>query len=160
MIGFMPEPYPDELMYSVLSRYHKMSGHLVFRASAEELFKDPLVRPDVEFINQYTEELLRVLGVDMETLVREHTMFSAYARCLPDERKKAAFQSMIRMDGKHKNLLAIPVRKNVRTLRYCPVCVAEDRKKYGETYWRRGYQIESIVCALYTDVTCNLQKSY
>lgn len=157
MIGFMPEPYPDELMYSVLSRYHKMSGHLVYRASAEELFKDPLVRPDLEFVNRYTEEVLSVLGMDMETLVRNHTMFPASAMFLPYERKKAAFQSMIRMDGKHKNLLAIPVRKNVRTLRYCPVCVAEDRKKYGETYWRRGYQIESIrVCPVHR---CYLQST-
>ena len=156
MIGFMPEPYPDELMYSVLSRYHKMSGHLVYRASAEELFKDPLARPDVEFVNRYTEELLRV-GVDMETLVREHTMFPAYGMFLSHERKKAAFISMIRMDGKHKNLLVIPVRKNIRTLRYCPACVAEDRKKYGETYWRREYQIESIrVCPVHR---CYLQPT-
>ena len=157
MIGFMPEPYPDELMYSVLSRYHKMSGHLVYRASAEELFKDPLARPDVEFVNRYTEELLRVLGVDMETLVREHTMFQAYGMFLSHERKKAAFISMIRMDGKHKNLLAIPTRKTVRTLRYCPVCVEEDRGRYGETYWHRSSQIQGLrVCPLHK---CHLQPT-
>lgn len=133
MIGFMPELYPNELLYSVLSRYHKMSGHLVYRATAEQLFKDPLARPDIEFMNQYTDEAMRTLGINMETLIRNHTMFPAYAMFLPHERKKAAFQSMIQMDGKHKNLWAIQARKHIRTLRYCPVCVAEDRKKYGET---------------------------
>ena len=150
MIGFMPEPYPDELLYSVLSRYHSQSGYLVYRACAEVLFTDPLARPDVEFVNRYTEELLRALDVDMETLVRNHTMFPAYAMFLPYKRKKAAFTSMIRMDGKHKNLLAIPTRKTVRTLRYCPVCVEEDRKRYGETYWHRSSQIQGIcVCPLH-----------
>ena len=150
MIGFMPEPYPDELLYSVLSRYHSQSGYLVYRACAEVLFTDPLARPDVEFVNRYTEELLRALDVDMETLVRNHTMFPAYAMFLPYKRKKAAFTSMIRMDGKHKNLLAIPTRKTVRTLRYCPVCVEEDRKRYGETYWHRSSQIQGIcVCQLH-----------
>ena len=144
MIGFMPELYPNELVYSVLSRYHKMSGNLVYRATAEQLFKDPLARPDIEFMNQYTAETMRTLGINMETLIRNHTMFPAYGMFLPYERKKAAFQSMIQMDGKHKNLLAIPARKHIRTLRYCPVCVAEDRKKYGETYWHRHCQIQSI----------------
>ena len=69
MIGFMPEPYPDELVYSVLSRYHSQSGHLVFRASAEALFTDPLARPDVAFVNRYTEELLGVLGIYKATII-------------------------------------------------------------------------------------------
>lgn len=157
MIGFMPELYPDELVYSVLSRYHSQSGYLVYRASAEALFQDPLARPDVAFVNRYTEELLRVFDVDMETLVRNHTMFPAYGMFLPYERKKAAFTSMVQMDGKHKNLLAIPTRKTVRTLRYCPVCAEEDREKYGQTYWHRGWQIESIrVCPLHR---CYLQPT-
>ncbi|MBR1752184.1 MAG: TniQ family protein [Ruminococcus sp.] len=35
-----------------------------------------------------------------------------------------------------------------RRLRYCPVCAADDREKYGETYWHRVHQIPEIsVCA-------------
>ncbi|MBU5446331.1 TniQ family protein [Blautia sp. MSJ-36] len=148
MIGFMPELYPDELVYSLFSRYHSRSGNLLYRASAEEIFKDPLVRPDIEFINRYREEVVDILRVPVETLVKKHTMFPAYGIFLPYERRKAAFCSLVQMGGKHQNLLAIPKGKEKRRLRFCPVCVKKDRERYGETYWHRTWQIGAVrICS-------------
>lgn len=147
MIGFMPELYDDELLYSVLSRYYARSGHLIYRAASEELFQNPKVRPDVLLVNAYKKEVIDVLGASMETLVRKHTMFPAYAMFLPYQRRKDAFHSLVRRDGKHSNLLAIPVRKKSKYLRYCPVCAERDRQQYGETYWHRTEQIQGVkVC--------------
>lgn len=147
MIGFMPELYEDELLYSVLSRYYARSGHLIYRAASEELFQNPKVRPDVLLVNAYKKEVIDVLGASMETLVRKHTMFPAYAMFLPYQRRKDAFHSLVRRDGKHNNLLAIPVRKKSKYLRYCPVCAERDRQQYGETYWHRTGQIQGVkVC--------------
>ena len=94
MIGFMPELYDDELLYSVLSRYYARSGHLIYRAASEELFQNPKVRPDVLLVNAYKKEVIDVLGASMETLVRKHTMFPAYAMFLPYQRRKDAFHSL------------------------------------------------------------------
>lgn len=157
MIGFMPELYEDELLYSVLSRYYARSGHLIYRAVSEELFQNPKVRPDVLLVNAYKKEVIDVLGASMETLVRKHTMFPAYAMFLPYQRRKDAFHSLVRRDGKHSNLLAIPVRKKAKYLRYCPVCAEKDRQQYGETYWHRTWQIQGVkVCSQHR---CYLQST-
>ncbi|WP_428992390.1 TniQ family protein [Acidithiobacillus ferrooxidans] len=38
MIAFFPEPYPDELLYSICARYHIMSRNNDFRHTVEDLF--------------------------------------------------------------------------------------------------------------------------
>ena len=40
MITHFPSPYPDELVYSLFSRYYSSSGALSYRCIAEELFKN------------------------------------------------------------------------------------------------------------------------
>lgn len=157
MIGFMPKLYEDELLYSVFSRYYVRSGHMVYRAASEELFQNPLARPDILMMNAYKKEVIDVLGASMETLVKEHTMFPAFAVFLPYERRKDAFCSLVQIDGKHQNLLAMPVKKRAKVLRYCPVCAREDREQYGETYWHRTWQISDIcVCSKHR---CYLQDT-
>lgn len=39
MLGFFPTPYPDELLYSVVARYHLRSGNKSFQKTHEELFE-------------------------------------------------------------------------------------------------------------------------
>ena len=50
MIGFFPEPYPDELVYSWLARYYAHSGYMGYSYVAEDLFVHKWNRPDVEFV--------------------------------------------------------------------------------------------------------------
>ena len=40
MLSFFPSPYPDELWYSVLARYHTHSGALSWQATMAALFGD------------------------------------------------------------------------------------------------------------------------
>ena len=54
MIGFMPEIYPDELLYSRFARYYERSGYMAYIFAAEDLFQNKNERPDVEFINRLT----------------------------------------------------------------------------------------------------------
>jgi hypothetical protein len=59
---------------------------------------------------------------------------------------------MVRMEGEPHNLLAIPDNKQgqLRYLRYCPVCVSENRRKYGEAYWQRSHQLIGVdVCPIH-----------
>ena len=37
LVRRLPEPYEDELWYSVLSRYHRMSGNLTERETYREI---------------------------------------------------------------------------------------------------------------------------
>ena len=38
MLAFFPEPYEDELLYGLLSRYHFYSGNIDFKDTLRELF--------------------------------------------------------------------------------------------------------------------------
>lgn len=154
MIGFFPSPYPDELLYSVLARYFDKSGYTAYTFAAEDLFVSKTVRPDIEFLNQYTSDATMAItrNTTMESIVMGHTMFPYYARFLPLERRQKALQALITMQTNYRNWLAIPKNKSgaARYLRYCPVCADRDRLTYGEAYWHRMHQMLGVnICPLH-----------
>lgn len=157
MIACFPKIYPNELLYSQLARYYAQSGYTAYRYAAEDLYINKTVRPDIEFLNGFTNDaLLKITQfMPMETIVEKHTMFSYYSRFLPAERRNNAFQSLMTMQGNYKNLLVIPKRKTDknRYVRYCPLCAIDDRKNYGETYWHREHQMQGV------DI-CNIHGCY
>ena len=55
MITYFPNPYPDELFYSMLARYYTKSGYLAYTFAAEELFSNKTSKPRIEFINPLSE---------------------------------------------------------------------------------------------------------
>lgn len=145
MISYFPTPYPDELLYSQLARYYTKSGYLAYTYAAEELYVSKTVRPDMNFLNVFTPDALRMITRDMtmEDVVLKHTMFPYYGRFLPLERRQRAFHALVSMQGNYHNLLPIPTRKGSadRCLRYCPMCAGMDRQEHGETYWHRTHQM-------------------
>ena len=151
MIAPFPDFYPDELVYSVLARYYTQSGYMRYTFAAEDLFQAKTVRPDPDFVNLYTSYTLEMLTrkMSMEDVILKHTMFPYYGRFLNKERRKQAFQALVSMQGNYHNLLPMQKSKDGRKrhLRYCPICVKEDREQFGETYWHRIHQMIGIeVC--------------
>ena len=154
MTIYFPEIYPDELVYSWLARYYIKTGYIRYCFVAEELFQNKNVRPDIEFVNQYTPTTLQAIveKVPMQEVVERHTMFPYYGRFLSRERRNKAFAEMVQMKGNYHTLLPMPKRKgNVRRyLRYCPMCIQDDRSQYGETYWHRMPQLQGVtVCPVH-----------
>lgn len=159
MIGFMPEIYPNELVYSWLARYHVRSGGLNNLWSRKELLKNPRRRLEIEFLNKYTDELYPILTnkVPIEDIIINHTMFAAYAMFLLPNKRKDVFNSFIKADGKHRSIKGMNIGETNRYMKYCPICAFEDRKKYGETYWHVDWEIEGInIC---TTHKCYLNKT-
>ena len=150
MISIFPEPYPDELVYSLLARYYAYAGYLGYRYAAEDLYTNVAVHPDVEFLNPFSTDAVEAItrNRSMESLIAEHTMFPYYARFLQLERRQRAFQTLLQMRSGIRNDLLIPKHSgDTRYLRYCPVCTSEDRQAYGETYWHRAHQMQGVdVC--------------
>jgi len=153
MIIFMPSVYPDELAYSWSGRYFAHSGHSAYMSAVEDLTGKKNIRPDVEFINRMSDDARTVITktVSMEELILNHTMFPYYRFAEPS-RLCSALKAMSEFsDGDIHRLL--PVTKNrtapqKRYIKYCPVCTAEAREKYGEAYWTRSAVIRNInVCA-------------
>lgn len=149
MIGFMPVIYPDELVYSWFARYYVHSGHSAYVFAIEDLLESRYIRPDVEFLNRLNPDAKEVITgmISMEDLILKHTMFPS-VRFAHNSRINIALQSMVRQEGDVHNLLPLPKSNLPRYIRYCPVCVAEDREKYGEAFWRRSTLLRNVdVCA-------------
>ena len=150
MIAFFPKPYPDELLYSLLSRYHQRSGNARFVFTAEELYRNgKLTHPSIDFVNVFTDDTMKWLTKEMpwNVVAEQHTMFPALIRFLPLQRRREAEEGVRSQNGNWKNTMNLPVLEERRFLRFCPECAKEDREKYGETYWHREHQIPRIrVC--------------
>ena len=143
MLGIFPEPYKDELIYSVMARYYVRSGYAKYVFVAEDLFVKRSVRPSFEYLSALSDEVVDQLTKNQSLIdvLVGHTMFPYHCRFLPLDRRKTALQSIIRMDKNYHNLILFPKRRTIPTMRYCPMCVVEDRKHLGETYWHRIHQI-------------------
>ena len=151
MIAFFPEIYPDELLYSQIARYHAHSGYSNLVFTMTDIYKNAnLTFPSVEFVNQYTPDAMQWItkNKSWEMITEQHTMYPAYIRFLPIQRKIEAVNGVIHCDGNWKKLMCLPILNEKRFLRYCPECALEDRKTYGETYWHREHQISRIrICS-------------
>ena len=77
MITFFPSFYPDELLYSIFSRYHVYSGFMYYRHTSEDLLENLNANPSIMFLNPMTEEIMNILlkGTSFHELIFNHTMF-------------------------------------------------------------------------------------
>lgn len=147
MIGIFPEMYPDELVYSCLARYAAYTGYVTHRSVAEDLFRNCLERPSVEFFNTLTEDAMSHLTAkrDIRDVIQQHTLFDYYARFAPAEKRKKLMELFVCGDTKTFNNVISTRKLGERFLRFCPICTQEDREeKHGETYWHRSHQLPEI----------------
>lgn len=151
MLQFFPTPYPDELWYSVLCRYHACSGNIKHATTIAELFGGKAhASMGAFFPNNAIYDVVSQLpeGVmDIRDIILRHTLFPYHLRMAPLERK----QSMLRdlCEGTSTTPTHIWKSENSRevSLRYCPECRNEDKSLYGEPYWHRTHQIPLVsVC--------------
>lgn len=153
MIACYPNFYDDELVYSFLARYFERTGYIDYVSAAKDLFDKRTVRPDIEFVNKYTEDAFKMITkhITFDKVILNHTMFPYYCRFSDSERKKKAFNSLVNMDTDFHDYVPIPKHKgSMRYLRYCPLCAEEDRMKYGETYWHRSHQMMGVdICPVH-----------
>lgn len=160
MIAYFPTLYPDEQIYSLFARYFVKSGYMGYASAAEDLFENKTTHPDIEFINKLSDEVLARLqmSMSMAELIEKHTMFPYYGRFLRREKRQQALEMLLKMDERYHNLIYVTKSKSItRHLRYCPICAADDRRKYGETYWHRSHQLFGVnICPIHG---CKLMKS-
>lgn len=160
MIGFMPEIYPDELVYSWFCRCFVHSGYPTSKAFLGELLFNRHCNPSKEFIGhlnpEMEQEIIKIYP--MKELVLEHTMFPQYARFIEPENKKNALHRLTNdFCDAHHLFSILPRDGGDQYLKYCPLCMVEDREIYGETFWHRKHQIRNM--AVCTKHKCRLENS-
>jgi hypothetical protein len=148
MLHWFPTPYPDELLYSILARYHIRSGNTSPKMTTEELFGKRTVR-SVWDLPANIHTLLSQLGFnwDVNEVIYNHTMYPYYAAFLLPEQAKKVKQSMIKNQGSTIHTRTGVAASNVKqktNLWVCSDCINEEMERYGETYWHRTHQAPGV----------------
>ena len=160
MISYLPPIYPDELVYSWFCRYYVHSGCFTHKMALDDILYNPHNNPSKEFLGHLNPSAQKKIQsiYSLKKLVLGHTMLPQYARFLSSERKKNALYHLTNdFCDVHQLFSVLPRTENDRFLKYCPACVVEDRKAYGETYWHRFHQIRNLtICPRHQ---CLLERS-
>ena len=151
MLTWFPSPYPDELFYSVLCRYYLSTGIKEHYLVKKQLFGTKAgVKMATLYPNAAVHAVLSQLpeGVfDGRDMILHHTPFLYYARMHPQQEREVLLDDLLQGRSKTPTHLWRTFPKGDYALRYCPLCIQEDTKIYGEAYYHVEHQIPlSSVC--------------
>lgn len=147
MIVYLPEIYPDELVYSWFCRYYVHSGCLAHKTALQEILFNRCNNPSKEFLGHLNTEMSVAIqqNYPIDSLILDNTMFPQYARFIPLKRKKEALYRIGHdFCDAHYLFSVLPRDEEDKYLKYCPICVYEDRQQCGEAYWHRIHQIRNM----------------
>ena len=145
MINYFPNPYPDELWYSVICRYHIWSGNIDPINTIRELFYN---KEYVDVGTSFPSNSIYKIGsqltaLNIEKIATEHTLFKYAYRLYPLNEKYKMLEMIKSGNIQWPGKLCIYHTEKPK-LKYCPLCLKEDTQKYGEPYWHVSHQIPVI----------------
>lgn len=147
MLNIMTKPYPDEIFYSWVARYHKHSGNLNGSSTTEDLFGmerkvETLLAPSrlEYFCNQLPSEW----GFTPEYIIDNHTVYPIYKVFMQETNIPRILNGMIEDDINNTVKLLYGNSKQLsmgREIKVCFNCYNEDIINYGEAYLHRSHQV-------------------
>jgi hypothetical protein len=146
MISYFPHPYKDEVIYSIVARYHHNMGNTSRYQTMNELFSTINRSITTEYINdiEYLGYKIRHFtrldkGMD---LIENHTTAPLYYPFTKSNTKNPFEITSIYKFKKRSNEI-----KPKENLHYCVDCLNEQMEKHGEGYWNKWDQIPGVfVC--------------
>ncbi|MBU2855894.1 TnsD family transposase [Acidithiobacillus ferruginosus] len=151
MLAYFPEIYPDELLYSVLARYHRHVCSGSPKHTLYDLFGETGVRATVglqSHVAALSQRIPTDRGLGPERLTRDFTLYRYYTAFEPKSVGQFALASLVDgpADAVHVRLgIAASAISAPAYLRYCPICLGEMLSRYGEGYWRRSHQLPGVL---------------
>lgn len=150
--GFFPTPYPDECYYSILCRYFVRSGSTDNLHMIKQLFGNTHCLSTSLFFPMRLDCIERWIpkatAITRKTIAMNHSMYPYMAMVFSEKFRKDMArvlngqrpQMNVDICGRHKSWRLWP-----EYLRYCPRCVSEDKRLYGEPYWHRTHQLPGMM---------------
>jgi predicted RNA-binding Zn-ribbon protein involved in translation (DUF1610 family) len=154
---FFPTPYPDEMFYSVLGRYHMRSGDPSCTRLSRALWGK---RAGVNLLlSQSLGQIANLIpsqtGLTAHYFAVHNTIYPFLKPLIPEERGQRVLR-LLESDQQEEEqaylLSGLPTSKSPRRqfFRYCPDCWRDDIYSYGEPYWHRLHQLPgSLVCLIH-----------
>lgn len=152
MLGFFPDPYPDELLYSVCSRYHKRTRYKSKSQTMTDLFKGAHTLS--LWLPSGLDRLISALPLghqySADRLIDENTLLPFYGSFLSPQRLNLLRASMRQGLSDTSTYIHVGITvgsANIGYLRLCQYCAEEDKELFGEPYWHRLHQVLGVeVC--------------
>jgi hypothetical protein len=149
MLYHFPQPYPDELFYSIIVRYSRRTPETNDTNVIQSLFDKKMsnLGKSVPFGISNILVQLKVFGFPSENeMLNNHTLFQYYINFISPVSKKEKYEEVLygRIQGEQKVLNGKTLFYSPKNFRFCPSCMNEDIEKYGETYWRTSFQIPTV----------------
>ncbi|WP_144572305.1 TnsD family Tn7-like transposition protein [Bacillus paramycoides] len=153
MICYFPTPYENELLYSIIARYHYHSGHKSKRETLLRLLGSDAKKFDVDApsgVDLIVEKLKGISkGLTADYFIENHSI-------LP------FFRQFIESNYYHKVLLKVKGQPGVsygtRIIRefdddvkrkehiyFCRKCLKDQFEMYGEGFWNRFHQVPGVL---------------
>lgn len=146
----LPEWQPDELLFSLLSRFHRISGNLEHAETCQQLF-GPRRKRCAHDLPHWIEELSQrargVLGT-AECIIHRGTLLPVYLPFLSAVEAHECYEALKGAGlGRHRSRLCrqIPSQATVQPLRACPQCMERDRDQLGVGYWHLSHQLPGVL---------------
>lgn len=149
MLSFFPKMYQDELLYSIIARYHKFSGNWSTEKSVYDLCEHSKMNYSIVlpyYLGKLTERAER-FGVNFDDLLNNRTFFP-YLTAFENphyvhEITEWALKGEQRISERRKNMWKHKLIDPY--LRVCPICLEEEKETFGEGYWHRLHQIPGVL---------------
>lgn len=149
---YLPQPYPDEIVGSLLVRACRHTG-LPFKRLVQYL-AGVQGRSYASFLlTPFIDRLGREAGIDPEELITNHTVFP-YVTAFMSSAAAGRLRTLLLSDRSEIRTNLAPytqsVTQGLACRRICPQCATEDLERYGESYWHREHLLPAVyICSLH-----------
>ncbi|RDI37526.1 TnsD family Tn7-like transposition protein [Falsibacillus pallidus] len=154
MICCFPTLYDDEMLFSVIARYHKYSGNENPKHTSNEIFGMKTICATTVLpanLNQFSQRIPDNNKYTPDQIIENHTLFPYYSPFIPEDRYLELVRRMREENGASLYMKLGRVSSNIKSndyLKYCSQCVDEELNNNGEAYWHRTHQVEGVkICS-------------
>lgn len=151
VLAHFPLLYDEEILYSGLARYRIRNGSIGIKQVNQELFGSTNVTATVDLpshIDALVDNLPYGSTLTADKIINKHTLYTLYKPFLPAKQAEAVFYLMRGSQGGGIHYKAGITASSVPTpryLRFCPLCLIEQRKIFGEGFWHRLHQVPGLL---------------
>nr|NYU01375.1 hypothetical protein [Pseudomonas sp. SbOxS1] len=155
-----PQAFPDETIYSLASRYHKLAANSSYRQTSNELFGRYSRTCGSAFpccLDALSQRLSKQLSVNH--LIQEHTLLPLFAPFLNARQLGVATEAMCGTSGIGLKMSLGSTASGFEhfgSLRFCECCLAHDYQHVGQAYWHRIHQATGVLVCPYHKVVLKI----
>ena len=79
MISFFPTPYEDEILYSILARYHLRSGNTSYFTTNEDLYNEGIITSSIDLPSnndRLVDNMPKLFEYTADEIIKNYTLFN------------------------------------------------------------------------------------